>query len=237
MQANTRANYYVILSLRLDSDTKDNLALWHQVFEMAEKALSIYEILERVLINTDRRTLLLSQRVCRTWNAHINKSHNLQEALFFKPVRYELPYGSRRIRNPFIKEQPLTDYVGFINHSVSNVDHCFDRFFKSDGDCLRIGDIAVGPERGSLVPQQGFPCVFWLGQRYPVRRIELVKPSPKEMRALTSAYLKDCEFVIVKEWPVSFDPVLVLNRFHEPNSVVIDCAFMSQPKVIEERED
>jgi len=26
------------------------------------------------------------------------------EALFFKPVRYGLPYGSRRIRNPFIEE-------------------------------------------------------------------------------------------------------------------------------------
>lgn len=70
---------------------------------MAEKALSICEILEQVPINTDRRTLLLSQRVCQTWNTHINNSHNLQEALF-KPVRYELPYGPRRMRNPIAKE-------------------------------------------------------------------------------------------------------------------------------------
>lgn len=72
---------------------------------MAQKALSLYEILELILIYTDRRTLLLSQRVCRKWNAHTNSSHNLQEALFFKPVRYELSYGSKKcVRNPSIDE-------------------------------------------------------------------------------------------------------------------------------------
>lgn len=76
-------------------------------------------------------------------------------------------------------QQHTTDYVGFIHHSVSKVDHYFDRFFESDGDCLRTGDIAVWLDRGSLVPQQEFPSVFFFKQHYSLRRIKLAKAISK----------------------------------------------------------
>ena len=56
---------------------------------MAEKAFAIYEILERVLIYTDRRTLLLSQCVCRTWK--LPSSNRLGMDCHMVPDVYETP--------------------------------------------------------------------------------------------------------------------------------------------------
>ncbi|KAK4977183.1 hypothetical protein LTR42_003231 [Elasticomyces elasticus] len=45
-----------------------------------------FELLECVLLQVDIRTLLLSQRVSRTFKATINHSTKLQQALFLKPL-------------------------------------------------------------------------------------------------------------------------------------------------------
>lgn len=55
-------------------------------FSTAERALSITEILEGILIQLDLRTLLTSaQLVNRGWRQLIRESTQIQEALFFKP--------------------------------------------------------------------------------------------------------------------------------------------------------
>lgn len=62
-------------------------------------------MLELILLSLDMRTLLISaQRVCHKWHNLIQVSHSLQAALFFKPVKYKLPRGTQRLRNPLVEE-------------------------------------------------------------------------------------------------------------------------------------
>ncbi|KAE8353043.1 hypothetical protein BDV28DRAFT_148467 [Aspergillus coremiiformis] len=77
---------------------------------MAEKETHriflIPEILEKILLHTDIGTLLTSaQRVCCYWNALIQRSSPLQEALFFKPVEDNPRHGTKRIRNPLLESR------------------------------------------------------------------------------------------------------------------------------------
>ncbi|PYH49142.1 F-box protein [Aspergillus saccharolyticus JOP 1030-1] len=70
----------------------------HAIFE-------IYEILEKILLYTDMRTVIAScQRVNRYWHALICSSSPLQEALFFKPCKELALPGVLKIRNPLIDE-------------------------------------------------------------------------------------------------------------------------------------
>lgn len=71
---------------------------------MTSKIFLITEILEKILLVTEMRTLLLSQRVCRKWRDLIQGSHYLRAALFLEPVRYKLPRGVQGIRNPLLEE-------------------------------------------------------------------------------------------------------------------------------------
>lgn len=50
---------------------------------MPSKVFLITEVLEIILLTTDMRTLLLSQRVCRRWRNLIQGSHYLRAALFW----------------------------------------------------------------------------------------------------------------------------------------------------------
>ena len=54
---------------------------------MAAKVFATYELLEAVLHGLPTKTLLLSQRVCRTWRDLIARSKKLQRALFLLPVK------------------------------------------------------------------------------------------------------------------------------------------------------
>jgi hypothetical protein len=49
-------------------------------------AFSIPEILVMILLKLDMRTLLLSQRTCRSWFTAIKYSTEIQKALFFTPI-------------------------------------------------------------------------------------------------------------------------------------------------------
>lgn len=65
----------------------------------------ITEILEAILLHTDMCTLLTSaQRVCHRWHDLIKESRDLQAALFFTPVKYTVPWGTKRTRNPLLEE-------------------------------------------------------------------------------------------------------------------------------------
>ncbi|KAK4624253.1 hypothetical protein CLAFUW4_06077 [Fulvia fulva] len=44
------------------------------------------ELLEKILLRTDMKTLLLAQRVCRKWKAVIGASSTIQKKLFMVPV-------------------------------------------------------------------------------------------------------------------------------------------------------
>ncbi|KAK5707163.1 hypothetical protein LTR17_020970 [Elasticomyces elasticus] len=52
------------------------------------KAFGTVELLERILIDVDTRTLLLAQRVSRRWNETIQFSLPLQQRLFLRPATY-----------------------------------------------------------------------------------------------------------------------------------------------------
>ncbi|KAJ5654596.1 hypothetical protein N7490_001599 [Penicillium lividum] len=68
------------------------------------KALHIPEILEMILVQVDMRTLLTSQRVCRTWVDVISKSPSIQKALFFTPIQdFEWGMG-KKVLNPLLME-------------------------------------------------------------------------------------------------------------------------------------
>lgn len=71
---------------------------------MPSKVFLITEVLEIILLATDLRTLLLSQRVCRRWRNLIQGSHYLRAALFLEPVRYRLPRGEKGVRNPLLEK-------------------------------------------------------------------------------------------------------------------------------------
>ncbi|KAI9927542.1 hypothetical protein ASPWEDRAFT_746562 [Aspergillus wentii DTO 134E9] len=64
----------------------------------------IWELLEHILLNLDLRTLLLSQKVCRTWHKTINDSRPLQQALFFQPMEGSDTPEQKRTRNPLLEE-------------------------------------------------------------------------------------------------------------------------------------
>lgn len=74
------------------------------------------ELLESILLQAPTRTLLLSQRVDKTWQATISGSTKLQQALFFMPldrgcyteVAATIQYGNT-VTNPLL--QPLIQHL------------------------------------------------------------------------------------------------------------------------------
>ena len=50
----------------------------------AERVVNITELLESILLQVDTRTLLLSQRTCKSFHSTITGSPKLQRALFFQ---------------------------------------------------------------------------------------------------------------------------------------------------------
>ncbi|KAE8154829.1 hypothetical protein BDV25DRAFT_147072 [Aspergillus avenaceus] len=76
----------------------------------AHKILFTPDILERILLTLDMRTLLLSKRVCRMWNDLIDHSPKLQAALFFQPIPETEFTGERHIPNPLIVDEVWPRY-------------------------------------------------------------------------------------------------------------------------------
>ncbi|KAF9883078.1 hypothetical protein FE257_004112 [Aspergillus nanangensis] len=68
-------------------------------------ALHLYEVLEHILLGLDMRTLLQAQRVSTTWHRVINRSHRIQERLFYRPVQATAgdPHQTRK-RNQLLEQ-------------------------------------------------------------------------------------------------------------------------------------
>lgn len=84
----------------------------HQLnLEMAHKVFRIPEILELILLHTETRTLLLSQRVCRLWLSLISHTPSLQIALFFKPSKIPISSDQKRTRNPLFGDTLWPEFL------------------------------------------------------------------------------------------------------------------------------
>ncbi|PYI31033.1 hypothetical protein BP00DRAFT_415836 [Aspergillus indologenus CBS 114.80] len=83
--------------------------LTHNPHPMAHRTFRIPEILEIILLGLDMKTLLLSTRVCRTWNALIRSSPSIQKALFFRPAD-PVP-GQATAKNPLVEEKVWHEFL------------------------------------------------------------------------------------------------------------------------------
>ncbi|KXT18811.1 hypothetical protein AC579_8220 [Pseudocercospora musae] len=75
----------------------------------AHAALNTVELLEAILLNLDTRTLLLSQRTCKTWQKVIAASILLQKALFLRPAPQPSPPGDATPNNAAADEAAPDD--------------------------------------------------------------------------------------------------------------------------------
>ncbi|KAK5732905.1 hypothetical protein LTR17_010178 [Elasticomyces elasticus] len=84
---------YLDLRLHSSKGTQDREHCHRKYVKMAKRttpaadtALAIAELLESILVRVDAKTLLLSQRVSRSWSAVIEGSLVLQQKLFLRPA-------------------------------------------------------------------------------------------------------------------------------------------------------
>ncbi|KAE8139258.1 hypothetical protein BDV38DRAFT_281423 [Aspergillus pseudotamarii] len=68
------------------------------------------EILEAILLSLDMHTLLISARVCCTWNSLIKSPRKIQRALFYIPSDTVAP-GQPRVKNPLVVEKIWVEFI------------------------------------------------------------------------------------------------------------------------------
>lgn len=85
----------------------------------AVKAFSTVELLESILFELGTKDLLFAQRVSKHWQAVIESSCKLQQALFFKSIHGDIPSisgaastYSKVLKNPLL--EPITTHLGDI---------------------------------------------------------------------------------------------------------------------------
>lgn len=76
----------------------------------AHRLFYLPEMLEAILLNLDMHTLLMSARVCYTWNDLIKNSRKIQQALFYIPVDPLAP-GQRSVKNPLVVKKIWFDFI------------------------------------------------------------------------------------------------------------------------------
>ncbi|RAH84600.1 hypothetical protein BO86DRAFT_396853 [Aspergillus japonicus CBS 114.51] len=70
------------------------------------------EILEAILLGLDMHTLLISARVCGTWNACIKSSRRIQQALFYVPIDADSTRTRRKSRkNPLVVDKIWSEFI------------------------------------------------------------------------------------------------------------------------------
>ncbi|PYH79564.1 hypothetical protein BO82DRAFT_404201 [Aspergillus uvarum CBS 121591] len=156
---------------------------------MAHRTFRIPEILEIILLGLDTKTLLLSTRVCRTWNALIRSSPGIQKALFFRPADPRLfsrlvgaayfsafpLIASEEIDKAYLRpeaswrrmllQQPPTSFV--YDWNIAKVylprDSTLDPGgidCTPDGDFVRLQHVAAYIHSDFLFPGV-YPSIFW----------------------------------------------------------------------------
>ncbi|PYH83299.1 hypothetical protein BO82DRAFT_400691 [Aspergillus uvarum CBS 121591] len=68
------------------------------------------EILEMILLDLDMLTLLISRRVCHTWNEMIKSSRRIQQALFYIPIESKPP-DQQAMKNPLVVDKIWFDFL------------------------------------------------------------------------------------------------------------------------------
>ncbi|KAL5364834.1 hypothetical protein BJX96DRAFT_179309 [Aspergillus floccosus] len=76
------------------------------------------ELLELILLQTDTRTLLTAQRVCRLWRDVIQAHRGLQQALFFEPSQ-PLEPGLKPVKNSLVEESVWPYFLRVYLHPQS----------------------------------------------------------------------------------------------------------------------
>ncbi|RAK77431.1 uncharacterized protein BO72DRAFT_105645 [Aspergillus fijiensis CBS 313.89] len=70
------------------------------------------EIVEAILLRLDMHTLLISARVCATWNALIKSSRRIQQALFYVPIDTDTRKSRRKTRkNPLVMDKIWFEFI------------------------------------------------------------------------------------------------------------------------------
>ncbi|OJK03502.1 hypothetical protein ASPACDRAFT_111286 [Aspergillus aculeatus ATCC 16872] len=76
----------------------------------ASRIFHVPEILEGILLGLDIYTLLISARVCHSWNSLIKSSRKIQQALFYIPVDAPVPQHPRT-KNPLITDISWPEFI------------------------------------------------------------------------------------------------------------------------------
>jgi hypothetical protein len=129
------------------------------------------ELLEQVLLNLDARTLLLSQRVNRTFSNVIAGSIKLQKKLFFKPV------------DSF---QEAIDLGIGCDHGIIGVEYIYET--KRRGDFLDnptfVNTLLIEPYNGNMSAYEFSNFCSWVKLHDPINEDAVAKKSlDKEARA------------------------------------------------------
>ncbi|KAI5359696.1 Putative F-box-like domain superfamily protein [Septoria linicola] len=102
----------------INLDTTSDIEFVLQVFET-------YELLEKILLRTDNVTVLRGQGVNKTWRDVIQRSENLQQKLFFKPVPVKKGWSWRDIVwNPLFLNKEVDQGVGLDSQSLKVTGKC-----------------------------------------------------------------------------------------------------------------
>ncbi|RAK94917.1 uncharacterized protein BO80DRAFT_292012 [Aspergillus ibericus CBS 121593] len=109
------------------------------------QVLSIPELLVQILGHLDVRTLLIAQRVCRTWATQIQRSTYLQQALFLAPA----PSTEIPIYNPLLRET----FPSFF----PDIDDQNPSYLRTPGDCFPPLNIPSGPSYPEGLPAPEAP--------------------------------------------------------------------------------
>ncbi|GLA42698.1 hypothetical protein AnigIFM63309_011246 [Aspergillus niger] len=144
------------------------------------RGLLIPEVLERILIHLDIRTLLLSQRVCTAWATIIQESPSLQQALFFAPTQCP---EEDIIYNPLLIERFPPFFPNTIHNDLAKPRDCYPPHFLP---MQYVGDDCAWshPVKDDLTRAQVFYSELPL-QKYPLRRKAYLHPEASWRRMLT----------------------------------------------------
>lgn len=88
-----------------------------------DRVINTIELLEGILINLDMKTLLLSQRVSKQFNAVIAGSTSLQQALFFKQAPKDGHKYGEDGRNPLLIQENGLKKARFIEKDLKTRIH------------------------------------------------------------------------------------------------------------------
>ncbi|KAK4896074.1 hypothetical protein LTR27_005931 [Elasticomyces elasticus] len=120
--------------------SRDNPSSSVRTLDAGSRLTNTYESLEKILLDADMRTVLLAQRVSKTFGATINNSRKLQQKLYFMLAENE----SAPQLNPLLIEPSVVGRLPLWMHTPRRLAYC--------SGAKRVS-LSVGP----LLMQPGIP--------------------------------------------------------------------------------